>query len=1388
MTLSHRRLPPSPSSHPKLVSSHPTTSAPANVRISHVQLRDLIVCPAERGVLWYVGDNGILEQDIISNTPPQTIASLKFTPVTLSTLRLASSYPGGKDVVILAAGGQDAELFLGMYLYHPRRTRQAKHQQNLYEPPLDTRPQETLHLSEDVSTEVDDNDDEIDLDVKEEEEQDEHPGYSTSVWQHTSSLVGSINNNVLLYMPPPPLHEHDLYEDNEEDREVSPRLVVSNNDCTVKFFDVCLARKGLRRPPALQRPQERAAAAVDTRYWRQDPGYAYRATYEGEGWEKGSEKVVRYERVGCLRLPVPVNHTSISPDGSTVLSCGDASTIYLHRILPVRDGSTLLFEPLATYTIPPPTPLPPLPPPSSSPVSQGRTFLHRYVGQNDPGGQYLPFAFVNGSWVLAGPHPYLSDVSGMEIPPACFTTAWSADGMRFAVASQEGMVRVWDVRSKEPLGCAGWETGPGGAAAAAAAASASASVASASASDATSGVTGTAQDGRDESLSSAIATAALNYDTQRALFEFTGGAPPWGVRSLKFARNASGREVLVFTEHVSRVHVIDADTFSRHDVLRIPHVQPSTSAAPQARDPHSHQYPRHHHHHHHHRSSGARLPVFRPPQPSSSTLLNTPPPSTNNAPTPTSTNLATQMYAIPSADLPRWLLDGAASANAGYSYVPNFLFNTSAVWRGAEDAAAPPRVGQGVDGASGANAAATAASTAAATPRLASRLEGRARARRLGLVPPRISRPPESQREGNNASSTSSTNLGAPTGRVLSPGLPLTRSPDPAGTTLFRTSLHDYGVEPERGEDAGNSGSDTDYQARLRRRYSAASSSGSRSGTGSGSGSGSGSAGTIGGGRAGRRDVMVRLREMERARRQGEAQEGSELRRRSPAILRSRDPVSAGAGVASGVEGSGESRLRDNAQMEEDIAFHAAREHERDRDRAELLYRIHEVRERIQAGREREQARAHEEREQELEREAAYAPVPEDAEGGPVLIPPLSSTRSEEDVRSVLAAHGIASVRSQALGAESASASAAVDAQEEGADDARSERSQVLFAADERRPGSSSSASSSSASSTTPSSISGVTGYTGITGVSTRAQAGSLVGEVHGASASADMGTSTVPYPHAASEPGAGDDFEANENPSTSLSTTTSQRRRRLNSTALMTPSIRNMRAAQAALRAMDEALDDYRMEVDEDVESHSHADPEQDVDLDEDRDAEGEEEESDSDATELDCAEPPSALEQGRTAEGADSSLNPEVSVSSSTSASLSSHVGTASTTQPPSSSSSISSPSFSTPFQPTHSRSQSLPVPQSQRQRQSVPQTQTQTQSQSQSQSQPQQQQQSQPQGQTLPPCRDLIESTDRLDIAGITFDPSGAYMYVATVDGITEWAVQGVEQRWWHTGGCL
>lgn len=39
----------------------------------------------------------------------------------------------------------------------------------------------------------------------------------------------------------------------------------------------------------------------------------------------------------------------------------------------------------------------------------------------------------------------------LEAADASFSTAWSADGRKFAVSSQNGEVRVWDVRSTKPL-------------------------------------------------------------------------------------------------------------------------------------------------------------------------------------------------------------------------------------------------------------------------------------------------------------------------------------------------------------------------------------------------------------------------------------------------------------------------------------------------------------------------------------------------------------------------------------------------------------------------------------------------------------------------------------------------------------------------------------------------------------------------------------------------------------------------------------------------------------------------------------------------------------------------------------------------------------------------
>ncbi|KAF9243530.1 hypothetical protein BU15DRAFT_59898 [Melanogaster broomeanus] len=44
-------------------------------------------------------------------------------------------------------------------------------------------------------------------------------------------------------------------------------------------------------------------------------------------------------------------------------------------------------------------------------------------------------------------------------------------------------------------------------------------------------------------------------------------------------------------------------------------------------------------------------------------------------------------------------------------------------------------------------------------------------------------------------------------------------------------------------------------------------------------------------------------------------------------------------------------------------------------------------------------------------------------------------------------------------------------------------------------------------------------------------------------------------------------------------------------------------------------------------------------------------------------------------------------------------------------------------------------------------------------------------------------VVQNSDR-DIAGTCFDPHGGFIYVATTDSVSEWAVRGAEKRWW---GC-
>ena len=156
----------------------------------------------------------------------------------------------------------------------------------------------------------------------------------------------------------------------------------------------------------------------------------------------------------------------MSPDGHTLLSVGDSSKVYLHR---VTGGRRLTFSPITTLTLPPPV--------------------------------YYP--------------PNYSSTS----PVASFSTAFSSDGSKFAVASQEGSVVVYDVRSSKPLKIFNTDKTRG-------------------------------WDGKD-GVTNGSASGWLSDDP----WDWSRGssrAPGWGVRSVKFGGGGGygqpGKEVMVFTE------------------------------------------------------------------------------------------------------------------------------------------------------------------------------------------------------------------------------------------------------------------------------------------------------------------------------------------------------------------------------------------------------------------------------------------------------------------------------------------------------------------------------------------------------------------------------------------------------------------------------------------------------------------------------------------------------------------------------------------------------------------------------------------------------------------------------------------------------------------------
>lgn len=165
-----------------------------------------------------------------------------FTPVCLDAISLDD------NTVLLVAGGQEAELFLGLYSFMSKTITIPNNGEG-----SSTNACKTFKSSEEI-------------------------------WQHISILAGSINNSVMLYVPPIPLSTSREYFNHYEVpfAKPHPRFVVSNNDCSVKIFEINTAPDGFGR---------RMSSHVRPGRLRRD------------------EHIDRYQRIGAVKLTVPINHS-----------------------------------------------------------------------------------------------------------------------------------------------------------------------------------------------------------------------------------------------------------------------------------------------------------------------------------------------------------------------------------------------------------------------------------------------------------------------------------------------------------------------------------------------------------------------------------------------------------------------------------------------------------------------------------------------------------------------------------------------------------------------------------------------------------------------------------------------------------------------------------------------------------------------------------------------------------------------------------------------------------------------------------------------------------------------------------------------------------------------
>ncbi|KAB5591551.1 hypothetical protein CTheo_5017 [Ceratobasidium theobromae] len=276
----------------KLAHALPTTSTAANVRIGHVQLRDLVHSTGPRGRIAYVTEHAIKEVDVRRGAQStRTIATLDFQPNCIALSPSAG---------LVVAGGQRAELQFTTVAPPPHPSL-ARRRTKSYAPAVSDERCKALK-----SGSHDDSD-------SDEEDVDESMGWSMDGSEATRTRrvqvrgacyreCASINNHVLV------LGNNDadggIYGQGHREPD-STRIIVSNNDEYVRVFD------------------------VDTR--------------ESAGKEWGT-----MEMMGSVKLGTAANHVSISPDGRTMLAVGDDTRL---QIFNVSARSTLVdFDRIGSYT------------------------------------------------------------------------------------------------------------------------------------------------------------------------------------------------------------------------------------------------------------------------------------------------------------------------------------------------------------------------------------------------------------------------------------------------------------------------------------------------------------------------------------------------------------------------------------------------------------------------------------------------------------------------------------------------------------------------------------------------------------------------------------------------------------------------------------------------------------------------------------------------------------------------------------------------------------------------------------------------------------------------------------------------------------------------------